>query len=671
VAVVAGSVTTLVVVGTASAAPKTLTVCASGCGYSNINAAIKASATGDTVVVKAGTYRQSVLVNKAITLQGSGTVILAGEQVGQRGQVQVQPSKNGPIVVSDLQVQGTGAIAAGRTRYGITVTRPDPGTKAVSFTRVKVIDSVTTTPPHRDYSFWAQGTTDAQDPALTLTDVLVQPSRGEGVLLEDWRGPVTVTRGTYLAGYGEDGDTTRPFYVTYLGPGRSTIGAFTLTAAKVDRFETAGPAGNAAHPITFRDYGLDDANQLARLVFGDPSADVTIDHSRINGVLQGGRTFTSVTSMGRSMTITNSVLYNLAQVFVDHGTVKMRNTALVGGANSTRDSASLPSVAGGPTLTADVAGNWWNCAAGPDTAGNSERCAGASAGAKTVPYLVPRLKTSATSVLPGKTIDLTFDLTTWNTGAVADFVNTIWTPAVTAVPTAGTITPVSQNGRTFTFRYTAPTQPGRYQIAFRVDTWPSLTTDVTVAANPNATKLVSGLLQSDRGGPAAGVKVYLNSLAGAPDRSATSDANGNYSFANVPDGDYLLYFSDPQFVNEYAGDTRNSANATVFEMRNGASITYDRTMRSAMSVYGTVTNSDRTPAANAVVTFVDMASGKTVLTLRTDAAGNFLWTEQPVFVPTTLVVTSADGKHQWRLANSSGTAQPVTGYVWPQTIILP
>jgi uncharacterized membrane protein len=256
--------------------------------------------------------------------------------------------------------------------------------------------------------------------------------------------------------------------------------------------------------------------------------------------------------------------------------------------------------------------------------------------------------------MPGKTIDLTFDLTTWNTGAVADFVNTIWKPAVTAVPTAGTITPVSQNGRTFTFRYTAPAQPGRYQIAFSVDTWPSLTTEVTVAANPNAPRLITGSLRSDEGDPAIGVKVYLNSLAGAPDRSATSDDNGTYTFTNVPDGDYLLYFSADRFVNEYAGDTRNSANATVFKMRNGATIVYDRTMRTSTLVYGTVSNHDGTPAVNAVVALVDIPSGKTVQTLRTDATGYYSWTELPTAASTTMVVTSADGKHQWRLVDKNG-----------------
>jgi hypothetical protein len=56
-------------------AATTWTVCASGCDYNNIKAAIAASTTldGDTLAIAAGTYTEpGILVDKSLTLQGEG-----------------------------------------------------------------------------------------------------------------------------------------------------------------------------------------------------------------------------------------------------------------------------------------------------------------------------------------------------------------------------------------------------------------------------------------------------------------------------------------------------------------------------------------------------------------------------------------------------------------------
>ena len=53
--------------------PKVLTVCASGCNFTTIQAAINAACPGDTIEVQSGTYAENVVVNKTLTLQGVDT----------------------------------------------------------------------------------------------------------------------------------------------------------------------------------------------------------------------------------------------------------------------------------------------------------------------------------------------------------------------------------------------------------------------------------------------------------------------------------------------------------------------------------------------------------------------------------------------------------------------
>src|SRR5881394_2900317 len=57
-------------VGTASAA--TLTVCPSGCAFSQIAPALAAASSGDTIQIAAGTYNGGFTVTKSINLLGAG-----------------------------------------------------------------------------------------------------------------------------------------------------------------------------------------------------------------------------------------------------------------------------------------------------------------------------------------------------------------------------------------------------------------------------------------------------------------------------------------------------------------------------------------------------------------------------------------------------------------------
>jgi serine-aspartate repeat-containing protein C/D/E len=66
--------------------------------------------------------------------------------------------------------------------------------------------------------------------------------------------------------------------------------------------------------------------------------------------------------------------------------------------------------------------------------------------------------------------------------------------------------------------------------------------------------------------PIAGVTVVLKDASGAPIATTTTDANGNYSFANVPAGNYTVEQTNkPGFtdVSDIDGGNPNSIAVTV------------------------------------------------------------------------------------------------------------
>ncbi len=58
--------------GTNTAHAATVTVCPHGCTYTKIQAAINAAASGDTIQIRKGTYRESVTITKNVALVGAG-----------------------------------------------------------------------------------------------------------------------------------------------------------------------------------------------------------------------------------------------------------------------------------------------------------------------------------------------------------------------------------------------------------------------------------------------------------------------------------------------------------------------------------------------------------------------------------------------------------------------
>ena len=83
VVLVLASALSLGVLGSASAA-KVFTVCASGCPYTTVTAALAAAANGGVITIGPGTYAGGFTVDKNVTLKGAGakkTTIRGGDRV--------------------------------------------------------------------------------------------------------------------------------------------------------------------------------------------------------------------------------------------------------------------------------------------------------------------------------------------------------------------------------------------------------------------------------------------------------------------------------------------------------------------------------------------------------------------------------------------------------------
>ncbi len=107
----------LVLALAANAAAAVLDVCAAGCSHSSVAAALADAADGDTVLVRAGTYREGPLViDKRVALVGEGWPVLDGELEHQVITVAADRVEVRGLVVRDpgrSHVRDVAAIAVG------------------------------------------------------------------------------------------------------------------------------------------------------------------------------------------------------------------------------------------------------------------------------------------------------------------------------------------------------------------------------------------------------------------------------------------------------------------------------------------------------------------------------------------------------------------------------
>jgi len=110
----------------------TITVCASGCNYTTIQAAVNAANNGDTIQVGAGNYVEQVMITKTLTLNGAGATSTYIRAPNPMTTVRI----TNPSIPSQYQdvadiVTISGTVSVNMS--GFSVAGPGPGTCVISY----------------------------------------------------------------------------------------------------------------------------------------------------------------------------------------------------------------------------------------------------------------------------------------------------------------------------------------------------------------------------------------------------------------------------------------------------------------------------------------------------------------------------------------------------------
>ena len=201
-------------VGRADAA--TLAVCPSGCAYSTITSAVAAAAANDTINVGAGTYvEDNILIDKPLKIVGAGvgavTVTGNNRDVGSADLYQVfdiRPPASGPagnielsgMTVTDPPFRSSGVSGFNTSSLGIRMRALTPTTPVaqIVFTDMFITGrNVVGTGLRSDALYGHVGGpingVDPVPPALVVDNTRFGYRSHNGLLLEDWNAPVTVT----------------------------------------------------------------------------------------------------------------------------------------------------------------------------------------------------------------------------------------------------------------------------------------------------------------------------------------------------------------------------------------------------------------------------------------------------------------------------------------------
>lgn len=444
----------------APAGAATLTVCASGCDHTTINAAVAAASANDEITVAAGTYagEQGIVVDKPLTITGAGpgeTIVDGSGTVGGSipGIFRVLPREDrgaGDIVISGMTLRNPGRTSAAGVTFAISVAaqRTTTTIDTVRFDDLDVRANVVVPPTNPantfSYGIYADSAGEGRTaPALEVTDSTFSEQTLNAVGVDGWRGAVTISGNDLREG--TRGNSSLLVFNEYA--------AARITQPVVVRDNTSAGRLLAMRNITNNDTlrsrgGFDDVTILDNDVTGLTDSDYAVLVGTVpqinpadgNDAIKMGEidiTGNSVRGDGTSVDtsgfridgqVESTTITGNDVVGVGAG-VDVRTDGAETGAlgpdsvvvRSNRLFANERGVDNSSTATVDAAQNWWGCQTDP--AEESEFCSEARTTGgpiTTAPWVVATAAADDTEVEVGADTEIEVALDTLSDGEPAE-----------------------------------------------------------------------------------------------------------------------------------------------------------------------------------------------------------------------------------------------------------
>lgn len=398
--------------------------------FATIPAAVTAAASGDRILVCAGTYTQpQVLLDKAVQLIGTPgglSIIDGGNATGMpsTGLIRTNDSTNGDVLVQDFVLRNAGQVGTGGStpRFAIVPKGDDLGATQ-DFNRVQIQGLGA---GGRDYGLDADNT----DPNVIFRNGSITNTDFNPVLLEQTDGAMTI-RSSEISQNGTT-STSAIFVMNYTGD--STTNPLRIVDNDIDTngrggitVQTGLPGGPSVaatrNSVEVSGNEISDFSGFAITVLNNdigPTgiagliANVGIDSNVITPAASAA-TSTGIRVQGlvRNVGIVGNSLSGLATNGI------AINAATAGHAPNEVDAHfnRIDTAAGGLTSAAtdqvDAERNWWGCNEGPSTAD----CAAVTGNVDFNPWLVLGLTATPTTIAaPGGVASLTADVTSDSAG---------------------------------------------------------------------------------------------------------------------------------------------------------------------------------------------------------------------------------------------------------------
>lgn len=460
--------------------------------YPTISQAIGCAEDGDTVTVGAGTYNERIVIDKAISVVGSGvgsTIIDGGgvdDLAGNGGQVYV--NTGGSMTLSDMTIQNAGANGVSSRHYSIYLrgdeVNPSTGTHRLS--DLEIIGGGVGRPDTGIYCY-----ANAAEVVLALSTI--SGIGGNQLLMENCTGQVAVINNhfdnlegelgaaMYSMRYSGSASTSEQLVAGNLfdGAGVSYNGSFFGATETVGQFSNLDILGNEFTGMAIG-IGLFNRSTLADGTNGQIDA-VDISSNTFTGTdaSQAVRLTGLVSDVDIS---SNTITDQLTGIELRAQTAGHVPTGATASGNRIIGNAVGANAQATTSLLAEH--NWWGCNEGPGAAG----CDTVTGDVDADPWLVLSFaQTPPASVTEGETA--TFGITTFldSDGSTAP-VSVPGAPQVTFGATLGSMTPevAELSGGTASSTYQAGAVLGADQVTASLDN-ATITWDLTVVAASGAT----------------------------------------------------------------------------------------------------------------------------------------------------------------------------------------